>query len=114
LGFYKLRRRIFFPSSVNAGIPELFARAFDSIGRQCYVGCMTLCEAVLQMQARPEYLAVLGVERVVWISPSGYLMTNGKKSQTYLRPRVSDLVALTWNVYTPQQLQELVAGAQQG
>jgi len=64
------------------------------------------------MLARPEYLAVLPAGKVISLSPSGYLMDATKTTRVYMRLRVQDMLATTWEVHTAEQLAAL-SGANQ-
>lgn len=66
----------------------------------------------MEIQARPEYVAVLPPKRVLAISPSGFLMDATKPYHAFARLRAVELLATTWQIYTPDQLQELAAGSQ--
>ena len=76
---------------------------------------MSFTEMVQTLVQRPGYLGVLGGHRVVMVNARGYLLDATKKERVPMRLHTSDLLALTWECWTPEQLQAMAeqAGVQQ-
>lgn len=70
---------------------------------------MTLPDAVKWLQERPGYLAVHPDGRCLSLSRTGFLMRADKGPGVYFRPTSGDLLAITWEVFTPGQLEEAAA-----
>lgn len=73
---------------------------------------MTLLDAITWMQQRPGFCAVLGGDLVVGLSSSGFIMRRDKADKTYWRPNAMQCLAITWEVYTVEQLEAAAAEAQ--
>ena len=74
---------------------------------------MTLLDAVTWMQQRPGFCAVLPDGPIIGVSASGFLMRKDKTLKTYWRPTVMQCLAITWEVYTVEQLEAAAAAAAQ-
>lgn len=72
---------------------------------------MTLLDAVTWMQQRPGFCAVLEGGPIIGLSSSGYIMRRDKPDKTYWRPTAMQCLAITWEVYTLDQLEAAAADA---
>jgi hypothetical protein len=68
---------------------------------------MSFVEAVMTMVQRPGYVAVLGGSRVIRLNKAGYILDATKARDSYVRFNTTDVLALTWELYTPEQLATL-------
>lgn len=75
---------------------------------------MMLHEAVMKMQERPELLAISPLGQVIRLSGSGYLTPAFKVKREYCRLRAIEMLAVTWTVYTEDQLREMAEQSAQG
>jgi hypothetical protein len=74
---------------------------------------MNLMEAVQTCVQRPGYVAfLLERDKVIALSPSGYLMDPRKGRYSYARLNTVDALAVTWECWTPQQIEQMAAQAQ--
>jgi hypothetical protein len=62
------------------------------------------------MQKRPNHFACLG-EVIIGISGSGFLMRQDKEYKAYWKPTAGQCLAITWEVYTLEQLEAAAAAA---
>ncbi len=97
-------RRIFFAPRRDGAQATPDAPLLHYGAPACYVDAMTLIDAVTWMQQRPGFCAVLGDGPIVGLSSSGYLMRRDKPLKTYWRPTAGQVLAITWEVYTADQL----------
>ena len=73
---------------------------------------MTLLEAVDWMMKRPGFCATLQGDPIIQIGPTGYLMRRDTDYKAYWKPTAMQCLAITWEVYTAEQLAEASAKAQ--
>lgn len=72
---------------------------------------MTLPDAITWMQQRPGFCAALPGGPIIGLSASGYLMRQDKVAKTYWRPHVQHCLAITWEVFTVEQLEAAAEAA---
>lgn len=75
----------------------------------CNDDAMTLPDAIKWLQERPGFLAVHPDGRCLSLSRTGFIMRADKGPGVYFRPTAGDLLAITWEVFTPAQLEEAAA-----
>lgn len=75
---------------------------------------MTLRDAVMQMQERPDLLAISPLGQICRLGPSGFLLPALTKDKGYSRFRATELLAVTWVVYTADQLRQMADQEQAG
>jgi len=73
---------------------------------------MNFVECVMTLQQRPGYLAILGDRRVLRLNNAGYLLDATKPRPTYPNLSAADVLAVTWECWTPEQLQSLASQGQ--
>ena len=75
---------------------------------------MTLIDAITWMQQRPGFAASLGGYPIIGLSSTGYIMRLDRPGKTYWRPNAMQCLAITWEVYTVEQLKAAAAAARAG
>jgi len=68
---------------------------------------MNFVEMTQTLVQRPGYLGVLDGRYVVQVNPRGYLMDATKVRRTPMRLHTSHLLAVTWECWTPAQLEQM-------
>lgn len=68
---------------------------------------MTFNECIMTLVQRPGYLGVLGQTRVITLNKAGYILDATKEGVAYVRLQAQDVLAVTWECWTPEQLQAL-------
>jgi len=75
---------------------------------------MTFTECILTMVQRPGYLGVLADKRVIRLNAAGYIMDATKEFAAYPRFNTTDVMAVTWECWTPQQLVDMTEAGARG
>jgi len=68
---------------------------------------MTFQEMILTLIQRPGYLGVLANQRIVRLNKAGYLLDARFEAQRYVRIHTNDVMAVTWECWTPQQIADM-------
>jgi hypothetical protein len=75
---------------------------------------MNFTELIMTMVQRPGYLGILGDRRVVCLNKGGYLLDATASYVCYVRLNTVDMLAVTWEAWTPEQLQAFATQKQLG
>ena len=73
---------------------------------------MTLREAVMEMQARPELIACGPNDLFVCLNRAAYIIRADRKGNVYPNFNATQLICTTWRVYTQEQLDAAAAAAE--
>lgn len=72
---------------------------------------MTFNEAITGMLQRPGYLAVLDTGKVLKLNRAAYVLDATKPGNRYALLNAGDVMAVTWQLYTPEQLTQAAAAS---
>ena len=75
---------------------------------------MSFIDAIAGIQARPDCVAVLVGRHTLRLSVRGVVLNALKLEATYPHLSVGDVMAQTWEVWTPEQIEQLRAAGAMG
>jgi hypothetical protein len=70
---------------------------------------MNFVECIMTLVQRPGYLAVLPDKRIIRLNQAGYILDATRARDNYVRFNVGDVLAVTWECWTPEQLASLAS-----
>jgi len=64
---------------------------------------VTFEAAINELLRRPDFIAVLEPDRIIYVGENGTLLDGSKAKRDYPRFRVYEITAVTWTVHTRDQ-----------